>query len=329
MTSLTKPSPATPLTVPLRGPTRWSRFVDAWRRFSRNKLAVVGLVIVLAWVFVGLAAPWIAPYSFRDTDLGNVRQMPSAEHWLGTDNLGRDQFSRLIWAARTALIVAPFAVVVSFSLGIVFGALAGYMGGWVETLIMRVADVLLAFPSILFALLLSATLKPGLVAAMQSVPALKDLVRSGYAEFVIVITALSIVGWPGLARLVRGQVLTAKNSLYIESARAEGVPTWRIIRRHVLPNIWAPIIVVMSMALGGAIVAESALSFLGLGVEPPIPSWGSMINEGYFSGLWRTPIAPYVVWTPGLIVSALVFSFSFIGDGLNEALNPTLGEGGR
>jgi ABC-type dipeptide/oligopeptide/nickel transport system permease subunit len=313
--------------TPVRVITRRSRFFDAWRRFSRNRLSVFGLFVVAIWLICGIFAPWIAPHPYRDTNLANVRQMPSAEHWLGTDNLGRDQLSRLIWGARTSVIVAPLAVTVSFLLGLTFGALAGYMGGAVEVVIMRTADVLLAFPSLLFALLLSATIKPGLVAFMESVPALKDLVRSGYAEFTIVVLALSMVGWPGLARLVRGQVLGVKNSLYIEAARGSGTPTSRIIRQHVLPNIWAPIIVVLSMAMGGAVVAEAGLSFLGLGIEPPIPSWGSMINEGYFSGLWRQPIAPYIVWTPGIIVSLLVFAFAFIGDGLNEALNPTLTHG--
>ena len=168
-----------------------------------------------------------------------------------------------------------------------------------------------------------------LTSMMEASSLLKDLVRSGYAELLIVILALSVVGWPGLARLVRAQVLSAKNSLYIEAARSSGVNTWRIIRQHILPNILAPIIVVLSMSLGGAVVAESGLSFLGLGVEPPIPSWGNMIIENASNGLWRTANAPYLVWAPGAIVSLLVFAFSFIGDGLNEALNPQMGEGSR
>ncbi|MCW5851915.1 MAG: ABC transporter permease [Anaerolineae bacterium] len=309
--------------------SRRSRFIDGWRRFSRHKLAVLGLFIVGAWIVCGLFAPWIAPYSYRENNLAVSQQLPSAEHWLGTDRLGRDQLSRLIWAARTALIVAPFAVTVSFALGLIFGSLAGYLGGWVEGIIMRVADVLLAFPGLLFALLLSVTLKPRLVSMMEASSVLKDLVRSGYAELIIVILALSVVGWPGLARLVRAQVLSSKNSLYIEAARASGVNTWRVIRQHILPNILAPIIVVLSMSLGGAVVAESGLSFLGLGVEPPIPSWGNMIYENASNGLWRTANAPYLVWAPGAIVSLLVFAFSFIGDGLNEALNPQIGEGSR
>lgn len=303
--------------------------MEAWRRFSRNRLAVVGVFIVASWIFIGLFAHWVAPYPYRDQDLAKSQQLPSAEHWMGTDRLGRDQLSRLIWAARTALIVAPFAVVVSFTLGILFGAFAGYLGGWVDTIIMRVADVFLAFPGLLASLLLVATLKPRLVSLMDASPAFRDLIRSGYAELVIVILALSLVGWPGLARLVRGQVLAAKNSLFIEAARASGVPTWNVIRNHILPNITAPIIVILSMALGGAVVAESGLSFLGLGVEPPIPSWGNMILENGANGLWRTANAPYLVWAPGLIVSLLVFAFSFIGDGLNEALNPQLGQGTR
>jgi ABC-type dipeptide/oligopeptide/nickel transport system permease subunit len=248
---------------------------------------------------------------------------------MGTDRLGRDQLSRLIWAARTALIVAPFAVTFSFIFGVIFGSLAGYLGGWVETVIMRAVDVLLAFPGLLFALLLSATLKPRLTTLGESSPFFRDIVRSGYAELILIILALSVVGWPGLARLVRGQVLVAKNSLYVEAARASGVSVWRVITKHIMPNITAPIIVILSMSLGGAVVAESGLSFLGLGVDPPIPSWGSMIIENGQNGLWRTANAPYLVWAPGAIVSLIVFAFSYIGDGLNEALNPQLGQGTR
>ncbi len=310
-------------------PAKRGRARDFWRRFSRNRLAVVGLVIVAIWVFVGLTAPWIAPYSYSDNDLSASQQMPSLQHWLGTDRLGRDQLSRLIWGARTALIIAPFTVLFSFSLGIIFGLIAGYMGGVTETVLMRMADVLLALPTFLFALLLAVTVKPGLVSAMESAPMLKDFVRSGYAEYMIVILALSLVGWAGLSRLVRAQVLTAKSSQYVEAARAAGSGTSRILWQHVLPNISAPIIVLMSMAMGGAIVAEVGLSFLGVGIQPPIPSWGVMLNEGWQNGLWRTPIAPFVVWTPGIIVSVLIFAFAFIGDGLNDALNPHLDRGSQ
>ncbi len=310
-------------------PVKRGRFRDFWRRFSRNRLAVVGLVIVAIWVFVGLTAPWISPYSYRDNDLSASQQMPSVQHWLGTDRLGRDQLSRLIWSARTALIIAPLTVLFSFSLGLFFGLIAGYMGGVIETVLMRLADVLLALPTFLFALLLAVTVRPGLTGAMEAAPMLKDFVRSGYAEYLIVILALSLVGWAGLSRLVRAQVLTARNSQYVEAARAAGAGTGRILWRHVLPNISAPIIVLMSMSMGGAIVAEVGLSFLGVGIQPPLPSWGVMLNEGYQNGLWRTPIAPFVVWTPGVIVSLLIFAFAFIGDGLNDALNPHLDRGSQ
>ena len=316
------PAPAPAVSFSRRG--QWS---DFWRRYSRNRLAVVGLFIVGIWVFMGVFAPVIAPYNYRDQNLARAREMPSAEHWLGTDTLGRDQLSRLVWGARTSLIVAPLAVVISFSLGLFMGALAGYRGGAFDGVIMRVVDILLAFPAILFALLLASSLKPRFNDLMGASPLFRDVIRSGYAEMITVIIVLGLVGWPGLARLVRAQVLTVKNQPYVEAATATGTSSWRTLRSHIMPNIIAPVIVVLSMAMGGAIVTEVGLSFLGLGVEPPVPSWGTMINEGYFSGLWRQPNAPYTVWMPGIIVSLLVFAFAFIGDGLNEALNPQLDRG--
>jgi ABC-type dipeptide/oligopeptide/nickel transport system permease subunit len=301
---------------------RRSRWLDVWRRFSRNRLSVVGLILVSLMFFTGIFAPWLAPYSYTRQDLDAVEQMPSLAHPLGTDELGRDQLSRVIWGARTAVIVAPSATFVGVALGLLMGALAGYFGSLVEALIMRLADILFAFPGMLFALLVAATLQPGIESWLKSIEPLEGFVKAGYAEFLVVIIALSVVGWPGMARLVRGQILSLKEAQFVEAARAIGASPWRILWRHILPNAMAPVVVSISMRMGGAILAETTLSFLGIGIRPPTASWGAMIYDNYT--FWRSPAAPVLLWLPGLIVGSLVFAFNFLGDGLNDALNPHL-----
>jgi len=298
---------------------RWREF---WRRFSRNRLAVVGLILVSLMFFTGIFAPWLAPYSYTEQNLDAVEQMPSLAHPLGTDELGRDQLSRIIWGARTAVIVAPSATFVGVALGLLMGALAGYFGGLVEAVIMRLADILFAFPGLLFALLVAATLQPGIEGWLKTIEPLQGFVKAGYAEFLVVIIALSVVGWPGMARLVRGQILSLKEAEFVEAARAIGSSPWRILWRHILPNAMAPVVVAISMRMGGAILAETTLSFLGIGIRPPTASWGAMIYDNYT--FWRSPAAPVLLWLPGLIVGSLVFAFNFLGDGLNDALNPHL-----
>jgi ABC-type dipeptide/oligopeptide/nickel transport system permease subunit len=299
-----------------------SRWRDFWRRFARNPLAVVSLFIVLGMVFTGVFAPWLAPYDPTAVNYAEVEQMPTLRHPMGTDEHGRDQLSRVIWGARTAIIVAPSATILGLVLGLLFGSLAGYFGGWIDGLIMRATDILFAFPGLLFAILIAATIQPRIEAWMLKFERLKPFVKAGYAEFMVVIMALGLVSWAGLARLIRGQILTLKEQQFVEAARATGVRPWQIITRHLLPNAMAPIIVSFSMGLGGAILAESTLSFLGIGINPPTPSWGAMIYQNF--NFWRSPAAPVLLWIPGLIVASLVFAFNFIGDGLHEALNPHL-----
>lgn len=303
-------------------PSRWEHWLGFWRRFARNRLAVLGLVLVLAMFVTGIFAPWLAPHSYAEQNLDAVEQPPSWTYPLGTDELGRDQLSRLIWGARTAVIVAPMVTFLWVTLGVLMGALAGYLGGWVETAIMRLADILFAFPGLLFAMLISATIQPRVESWMKGIPGLRGFVEAGYAEFFVVIFALSIVGWGSMARLVRGQFLSLKEEDFVLAARAIGVPTWRIIWRHILPNALPPIIVSASMGMGGAITAEATLSFLGIGIRPPTPSWGAMIFDNYT--FWRRsfPVAFRLLWLPGLIIAAMRFAFNFLGDGLNEALSP-------
>jgi ABC-type dipeptide/oligopeptide/nickel transport system permease subunit len=295
---------------------------EFWRRYSRNRLAVVGLFLAGVMLFTGVFAPWLAPYSPTEQNLHNTEQMPSLAHPLGTDLYGRDQLSRIIWGARTALIVAPSATIISTLLGLFFGSIAGYFGGLIDSLVMRLVDVVGAFPGILFTILIAATIQPRVESWLKGFAALKGLVEAGYASFLVVVLALSLVGWSGLARLLRGQILTVREQLYVEAARAIGLPAGRIITRHLLPNAMAPIIVSLSFSMGGAILAETGLSFLGIGIRPPTPSWGAMIFENYV--FWRQPTAFVLLWIPGLVVASLIFAFSFIGDGLNDALNPQL-----
>lgn len=316
-----------PATAPARKLTEQtvrprSRWWNFWRRFARNPLAVISLFIVLGMVFTGIFAPWLAPYDPTAVNYTEVEQMPSLRHPFGTDEHGRDQLSRVIWGARTAIIVAPSATLLGLVLGLLFGSLAGYFGGRIDSLVMRVTDVLFAFPGLLFAILVAATVEPGIKGWLLKFESLKPFVKAGYAEFLVVILALGLVGWAGLARLIRGQILSLKEQQFIEAARAMGAKPWRIITRHLLPNAVAPLIVAFSMGMGDAILAETTLSFLGIGINPPTPSWGSMIYQNL--NFWRHPAAPVLLWLPGLIVASLVFAFNFVGDGLHEALNPHL-----
>ena len=303
-------------------PSRWDHWLGFWRRFARNRLAVVGLILALAMFGTGIFAPWLAPHSYVEQNLDSVEQPPSWTYPLGTDELGRDQLSRLIWGARTAIIVAPTVTFLWVTLGVLMGSLAGYLGRWVETVIMRLAGILFAFPGLLFAMLISATIQPRVEAWMKGIPGLGGFVRAGYAGFLVVIFALSLVGWGGMARLVRGQFMSLKEEQFVLAARAIGASTWRTIRRHILPNALAPIIVSASMGMGGAITAEATLSFLGIGIRPPTPSWGAMVFDNYT--FWRRslPVAFRLLWLPGLIIATLRFAFNFLGDGLNEALSP-------
>lgn len=294
---------------------------DAWYRLRRNRPAIVGLVIVGLMYLTAIFAPLIAPYEYDKIDLEYVRAGPSREHLLGTDELGRDVFSRIVWAARSAAFVSITVTGLGLMLGIVFGILSGYLGGWVDMLIMRLGDVLFAFPGLLFVFFIAATIKPGLVAWVRAM-GLRELARSGYLDYLVVIIALSLVGWPGLARLIRGQLLSLRKRDYVLAAQAIGVPAWRIMVRHLLPNAMPPVIVAVSGGVGGIILSEATLSFLGIGLQPPNPSWGAMLYEYY--GYWRQPERWPLLFVPAAILVVIVLAFNFLGDGLNEALNPQL-----
>ena len=293
------------------------------RRIARNLPALLGAAVIFWMVVVAIFAPVIARYPYDQTNLNAVEQAPTLAHWFGTDGLGRDMFSRVVWGARSAVFVIVLTSALSLSLGLPLGAAAGYLGGWVDTLVMRIADILFAFPGLLFVFFIAATIKPAILTWAKSV-GLDALARTGYLDYAVVILALGVVGWAGLARLVRAQVLTIKEREYVISALAIGVPTWKVILRHVLPNSIAPIIVALSMGMGDIALSEGYLSFLGIGLQPPVPSWGNILadNAGRY---WRTfPQMIWLVLIPGLVLAAVVFAFNFLGDGLNEALNPEI-----
>jgi ABC-type dipeptide/oligopeptide/nickel transport system permease subunit len=269
------------------------------RGFARNRLAMAGLVIVLGLIVVALLAPWLAPADPAVQTLADKRMTPGAQYLLGADEFGRDILSRLIFGTRVALFVALVAVAIALVSGVFIGLMAGYLGGWTETVLMRLMDILLAFPYLLLAIAVVATLGTGL----QN-------------------TTLAVGIWamPGFARLTRAQVVSVKNREYVQSARAVGVPLPRLIWRHVLPNSLPPIIVFATLYMANAILLEAALSFLGLGIQPPQPSWGLMVA----SGRDFLRVAPHIATLPGIAIMLAVLGFNLLGDGLRDALDPRL-----
>jgi peptide/nickel transport system permease protein len=269
------------------------------RDIKSNPLALSGSIVACLMALVAIFAPVFSPFDFDIQDLPSRLSPPSTRHWFGSDELGRDIFSRVVWGTRISMLVGLSVVVSSSTVGLLVGSLAGYYGGWLDELVMRAVDVLMAFPGILLAIALVAFWGPGLDK---------------------LIFALVVVGWVGYARLVRGQILKVKELDFVKAARSLGASDVRIITRHLIPNIIQPVLVQASIGMAGAILAEASLSFLGLGVPPPLPSWGAMLNDGR-SHLFD---APHLVLFPGLSTMLAVLSFNFLGDGLREILNPKL-----
>jgi peptide/nickel transport system permease protein len=273
----------------------WSTAATLGRR---NVLASVGMVLVAVFIVFALFAPWIAPQNPSNIDLPSRLQPPSGSHWFGTDELGRDIFSRVIYGARISMLVGSSVVAGSLLLGLILGSIAGYYGGLSDRFFnVVVMNAFLSFPGILLAIAFVAFLGPGIFN---------------------LILALCIGGWVGYARLVRAQVLAVKEKEFVEAARALGASDWRIVTRHILPNIIQPVIVQAAIGMAGAVLAEATMSFLGLGVPPPTASWGSMLNDG------RAHLfdAPHLVLFPALAVMLAVLSFNFIGDALRDYMDP-------
>lgn len=303
---------------------------ETGRRFARNLPALFGSVIIVVLVLTAIFGPSLAPYDYARTDLNNVAAPPGPQHWLGTDDLGRDMFTRMIYGARSVVFVIVVSASLSLTLGLVMGAIAGYFGGWADTIISRFIDFLLAFPELLFIFFIAATIKPGIVnnlklfAQTNNLAWLAEFVRSGYADYLVVMLALSALGWAGLARLVRGQILSLREKDFVISAQAIGVSNVRLIFRYLLPNALGPILVAVSMGLGGLALSEGILAYLGIGLQPPNPSWGNILADN-IGRHWRDwPGNIWLVYVPTFIIALVVFAFNFVGDGLNEALNPEL-----
>ncbi len=280
-------------------PRRTSRGLwrDAWRRLMRNKLAMGGLVIIGLLLLVAVFADFLAPYDPTRLFPGTSYAPPSAAHWLGTDDVGRDVLSRLIHGARVSLAVGIFAQLIILTIGVTIGGIAGFFGSRVDNYLMRFTDVFYAFPDLLFVIIITAALG---------------------ASFVNILIAIGLVNWTDLARLVRGQLMTLREREFVSAARSLGAPSGRIIVQHLLPNAAGPIIVRVTYGVPQAIFTEAVLSFIGLGVRPPMASWGTMIergNQAIFS-------APHMVLFPAVAIALTMLAFNFLGDGLRDALDP-------
>ncbi|MGY8679257.1 ABC transporter permease [Bradyrhizobium sp. UFLA05-153] len=284
-------NPATD-TSELDSPARRAR-----RRLFKRKAAVAGLVVMTAFILLALLAPLIVPYDPVATSWSLVRKAPTALHWFGTDELGRDILSRVVYGARASLLAGAISVAIALGIGVPLGLLAGYRGGFTDALISRITDAMLACPFLILAIALAAFLGPSLGNAM---------------------IAIGISATPVFIRLTRGQVLSVKAEDYVEAARALGNPSWRIAFAHILPNILPALLVQATLSIAAAIIAEAALSFLGLGQQPPAPSWGSMLNAAQ---RFLTQ-APWMAIWPGLAIFLVVLSLNLLGDGLRDALDP-------
>ncbi|MDE0197936.1 MAG: ABC transporter permease [Caldilineaceae bacterium] len=275
-----------------------SEWSQAWRRFCANRIALGGLVVILLLALMAIFAPFISPYDPIDEIFRGMRGgSPTLAHPFGYDHLGRDLLSRVIFGTRVALLVGLLATGIAVTLGVVIGAVAGYLGSWEDTLISRVIDTLMAFPIIALLVVLAAVLGPSLVTT---------------------VVVIGVTGWARFARVVRADIMSLKATDFVTAARAVGVRDWRIIWRHLLPNVMGPIIVLATLGIGGIIILESALSFLGLGIRPPNPSWGGTLADG------RAFILrfPHIAFFPGLMIVITVLAFNFLGDGLRDALDP-------
>jgi peptide/nickel transport system permease protein len=273
--------------------------VDAWARFRRNRLALLGLVLVIVLALSAALAPWVSPYDPGRQSLIEKRAKPGGKYLLGADEFGRDILSRVIYGSRVALLVGVLSVVIALAGGLLLGTLAGWAGGWLDALMMRGIEILLAFPYLLLALAIVAALGPG---------ALNTTI------------AVGIWGVPTVTRIVRGSVLALRETEYVGAARALGAPVPALLRRHILPNIVPGLIVYATLFMANAILLEAALSFLGLGVQPPTASWGLMVSTGRDVLL----VAPHVATVPGLAIMVAVLAFNLVGDGLRDALDPRL-----
>jgi len=280
-------------------PTGRTMKTDFWYRFSKNHLAVAGSVVVVLLFALSILAPWIAPYDPAAIDLKNILQPPSAQHWFGTDQLGRDVLSRMIWGAQISLKVGFVSTGIAIFIGTILGAVAGYYGRWVDAVIMRFVDIMLCFPTFFLILAVIAFLEPSIWNIMVIIGA---------------------TGWMGITRLVRADFISLKERDFVQAARVIGASDARIIFIHVLPNCMASVLVAATLGVAGAILTESALSFLGIGVQPPTPSWGNILTAGKDN----IDIAWWLSLYPGLAILVTVLGYNMLGEGIRDSLDPRL-----
>ncbi|MFN8443559.1 MAG: ABC transporter permease [Caldilineaceae bacterium] len=278
-----------------------SEWLQIWRRFKGNRLAIIGLAVVLLLIIIAALANVLAPYDPAFSFRGMRGSAPGAEHWLGTDTNGRDLLSRVVFGARIALTVGIGATLMQLIIGVLIGAIAGYFGGWTDTILSRLIDTLMSMPVLALLTLLAAVLRD------KAIPSV-----------LLTIMVIGFTGWSRFARVVRADVMSLKQRDFVIAAQSSGVTPMRIIVRHMLPNVMGPVIVLASLGIGGIIILEAALSFLGLGVRPPTPSWGVILSDG------RAFITnyPHIVISPGVMIVITVLAFNFLGDGLRDALDP-------
>lgn len=298
MTEPSRPAASSPAPRAREGDSQWA---IAARHLRRDRLALAGLALVVALGLIAIFAPLVAPYDpIAQVDIVATSFLPpSPAHLLGTDLFGRDVLSRIVYGARISLTIGFLAVALSVTLGTLLGAVAGYFGGWIDTLVMRFTDTVLAFPRLVLLILIVALFSPSAL---------------------LIILVLGLTQWPGTARIVRGEVLSLREREFVQAARALGFGRGRIVLRHIVPNVLAPVIVAATLGIGNTIVLEAGLSFLGLGVQPPMPSWGNMVADGRGNliGAW------WVATFPGLTIVVTVLAFNLVGDGLRDALDPRL-----
>lgn len=284
------------LDIDREGKQMWKIF---WKRFRRNKLAMLGAFIIFSLAVVAIIAPLIAPFSPDQQDILHRLEPPSGKHFLGTDDLGRDLLSRIVYGTRVSLLVGFVAIGIAIVIGSLLGLLSGYFGGWLDTVIMRFVDIMLCFPTFFLILMVIAFLEPSIWNVMA---------------------VIGLTGWPSLTRLVRGECLSVREREFVQAARALGLSNRRVMLVHLLPNVMAPILVTATLGIGGAILTESALSFLGLGVQPPTASWGNILTAGkdYISVAW------WLSLFPGLAILITVLAYNLLGEGLRDVLDPRM-----
>ncbi|MDE0182105.1 MAG: ABC transporter permease [Caldilineaceae bacterium] len=303
-------------------PEQRSLWQDAMEQLFRNRLAIFGVLVALLLLFISIFGPWLAPYDYAEGNFMRIDEPPSRDHWLGTDGLGRDMFTRILYGARTAFLVGLIVTIGTTVLGVVLGAAGAFLGGWVDFIVMRLADITMAFPDILLAAFISVVFREKVLELQIHMQeeygwSLSESNRV-YLDYLVIFGALTLVQWYGKARLVRGQILSLREKEFIEAERALGASNWTIILSHLVPNSLGPLIVSITVGFGGAMLSEASLSFLGVGIQPPGASWGAMINDNL--GQWR--FKPHLVVMPGIVLAIVVLGFNFLGDGLNDALNP-------